>query len=202
MNKQTINKILFLSSVGVLLYGIIVCATRTNTTPVSLLISPDKAEIAFDNQKVTSSQVVHIKPGTYDFKASRSGFEDKTIRTEVKQGSPLKIVFSLKPLTQEASKEALSSSKISEIDKTTTNRLANEQQTLEKTNPVIKKLPIKNLLYSIGYKMDPNKPNGVIIEIDAPEGYRNAAINKLKEQGFDPATLNITFRNYANTFTE
>ena len=198
MNKQTISKILFLS----LLYGIIVCTTRTNTIPVSLLISPDKAEIAFDNQKVTGSQVVHIKPGTYDFKASRSGFEDKTIRTEVKQGSPIKIVFSLKPLTQEASKEALSSSKISEIDKTTTNRLANEQQTLEKTNPVIKKLPIKNLLYSIGYKMDPNKPNGVIIEIDAPEGYRNAAINKIKEQGFDPATLNITFRNYANTFTE
>ena len=103
MNKQTISKILFLSSVGVLLYGIIVYTTRTNTTPVSLLISPDKAEIAFDNQKVTGSQVVHIKPGTYDFKASRSGFEDKTIRTEVKQGSPIKIVFSLKPLTQAVS---------------------------------------------------------------------------------------------------
>lgn len=138
MNKQTISKILFLSSLVVLLYGIIVCTTRTNTIPVSLLISSDKAEIAFDNQKVTGSQVVHIKPGTYDFKASRSGFEDKTIRTEVKQGSPIKIVFSLKPLTQEASKEALSSSKISEIDKTTTNRLANEQQTLEKPTRLLR----------------------------------------------------------------
>ncbi len=202
MNKQVIGILLFLSSVGVLLYGIIVYTTRANTTPVSLLISPDKAEIAFDNQKVTGSQVVHMKPGVYDFKASRNGFEDKTIRVEVKQGSPLKLVFALRPLTNEATKEAQSSSKISEIDKTTTDRLASEQQELEKANPVIKKLPIKNLIYSIGYKMDPSRTNSVIVEIDAPEGYRNAAINKIKEQGFDPATLNITFRNYANTFTE
>jgi hypothetical protein len=202
MNKQVIGILLFLSSVGVLLYGIIVYTTRANTTPVSLLISPDKAEIAFDNQKVTGSQVVHMKPGVYDFKASRNGFEDKTIRVEVKQGSPLKLVFALRPLTNEATKEAQSSSKISEIDKTTTDRLASEQQELEKANPVIKKLPIKNLIYSIGYKMDPSRTNSVIVEIDAPEGYRNAAINKIKEQGFDPATINITFRNYANTFTE
>lgn len=202
MNKRVINILLFLSSVAILFYGIITYVTRVDTTPVSLLISPDKAEITFDNQKATGSQVVHIKPGAYDFKASRSGFEDKTIHVEVKKGSPLKLVFALKPLTNEAAKEAQSSSKISEIDKTTTDRLASEQKSLEKANPVIKKLPIKNLIYSIGYKMDPSRTNGVIVEIDAPEGYRNAAINELKKQGFDPTTLNITFRDYANTFTE
>ncbi len=38
-------------------------------------------------------------------------------------------------------------------------------------------------------------------EIDTIEGYRNAAINKLKAGDLTHQELNITFRNYANTFT-
>ena len=166
------------------------------------MTSPDKAEITTGNQKFIGSQVVYLKPGTYNFKALRSGFKDENINVEVKKGNPLRIIFALTPTTEKAIKELQSSSKTSEIDRATTDRLANEQKKLEDANPIIKKLPIKNLIYSIGYKADPNHKNGVIVEIDTIEGYRNAAINKIKEQGFDPSKLNITFRNYASTFTE
>ena len=202
MNKKVISSILILLSASTLVYGAITYVNRHDTTPVYLLTSPDKAEITTGNQKFIGSQVAYLKPGTYNFKASRSGFKDENINIEVKKGNPLRIIFTLTPTTEEAIKELQSSSKTSEIDRATTDRLANEQKKLEDANPIIKKLPIKNLIYSIGYKADPNRKNGVIIEIDTIEGYRNAALNKIKEQGFDPSKLNITFRNYANTFTE
>ena len=202
MNKKVISSILILLSASTLVYGAITYVNRYDTTPVYLLTSPDKAEITTGNQKFIGSQVAYLKPGTYNFKASRSGFKDENINVEVKKGNPLRIIFALTPTTEEAIKELQSSSKTSEIDRATTDRLANEQKKLEDANPIIKKLPIKNLIYSIGYKADPNRKNGVIIEIDTIEGYRNAALNKIKEQGFDPSKLNITFRNYANTFTE
>ncbi len=202
MNKKVISSILILLSASTLVYGAITYVNRYDTTPVYLLTSPDKAEITTGNQKFIGSQVVYLKPGTYNFKASRSGFKDENINVEVKKGNPLRIIFALTPTTEKAIKELQSSSKTSEIDRATTDRLANEQKKLEDANPIIKKLPIKNLIYSIGYKADPNHRNGVIVEIDTIEGYRNAALNKIKEQGFDPSKLNITFRNYANTFTE
>jgi len=182
MNKKVISSILILLSASTLVYGAITYVNRYDTTPVYLLTSPDKAEITTGNQKFIGSQVVYLKPGTYNFKASRSGFKDENIDVEVKRGNPLRIIFALTPTTEEAIKELQSSSKTSEIDRATTDRLAN--------------------IYSIGYKADPNHKNGVIVEIDTIEGYRNAALNKIKEQGFDPSKLNITFRNYANTFTE
>ena len=202
MNKRIISMLLFLSSLIILTYGIVIYTSRINTVPVFLLVSPNKAEITVENKKIIGSQIIYLEPGIYDFKASRDGFKSETVHIEVKKDKPLRIVFSLIPITQEAIKELKSSSRGAEIDKITTDKLVDEQKALEDANPIIKKLPIKNLIYSIGYRVDPNIPNGIIIEIDTIEGYRNAAINKIKEQGFDPSKLNIVFRNYANAFKE
>ena len=202
MNKRTISILLFLSSLIILTYGIVIYTSRINTVPVFLLVSPNKAEITVENKKIIGSQIIYLEPGIYDFKASRDGFKRETVHIEVKKDKPLRIVFSLIPITQEAIKELKSPSRGAEIDKITTDKLVDEQKALEDANPIIKKLPIKNLIYSIGYRVDPNIPNGIIIEIDTIEGYRNAAINKIKEQGFDPSKLNIVFRNYANAFKE
>ena len=202
MNKRIISILIFLSSLIILTYGIVIYTSRINTVPIFLLASPNKAEITVENKKIIGSQIIYLKPGTYDFKAFRDGFKSETIHVEVKKNKPLRIVFSLIPITQEATKELKLSSRGAEIDKITTDKLVKEQKALEDANPIIKKLPIKNLIYSIGYRVDPNIPNSIIVEIDTIEGYRNAAINKIKEQGFDPSKLNIVFRNYANAFKE
>ena len=95
-----------------------------------------------------------------------------------------------------------SSTNAPKIDKITTEALEKEQTNLAEANPVIKKLPIKNFIYSIGYRADSSKENSIIVEIDAPKGYKNAAINEIRKAGFDPSKLNINFRDYANPFTE
>ena len=172
---------------------------RAGKTAVSFVVSPDETQIEFNNQKITGSKTVYLKPGEYSFKATRDGFRENTIQTTVKD-KPVRVVFTLIPTGNVSKSEK--STNASKIDKITTEALEKEQTTLAEANPIIKKLPIKNFIYSIGYRADPSKENSIIVEIDAPKGYKNAAVNEIKRAGFDPSKLNINFRDYANPFTE
>ena len=172
---------------------------RAGKTAVSFVVSPDETQIEFNNQKITGSRTVYLKPGEYSFKATRDGFRENTIQTTVKD-KPVRVVFTLIPTGNVSKSEK--STNASKIDKITTEALEKEQTKLAEANPIIKKLPIKNFIYSIGYRADSSKENGIIVEIDAPKGYKNAAINEIRKAGFDPSKLNINFRDYANPFTE
>lgn len=172
---------------------------RAGKTAVSFVASPDETQIEFNNQKITGSRTVYLKPGEYSFKATRDGFRENTIQTTIKD-KPIRVVFALIPTGKVSKSEK--STNAPKIDKITTEALEKEQTKLAEANPVIKKLPIKNFIYSIGYRADSSKENGIIVEIDAPKGYKNAAINEIRKAGFDPSKLNINFRDYANPFTE
>ena len=172
---------------------------RAGKTAVSFVVSPDETQIEFNNQKITGSRTVYLKPGEYSFKATRDGFRENTIQTTIKD-KPIRIVFALTPTGKVSKSEK--STNASKIDKITTEALEKEQTKLVEANPVIKKLPIKNFIYSIGYRADSSKENSIIVEIDAPKGYKNAAVNEIRKAGFDPSKLNINFRDYANPFTE
>lgn len=172
---------------------------RAGKTAVSFVVSPDETQIEFNNQKITGSKTIYLKPRTYSFKATRNGFREKIIQTTVRD-KPVRVVFTLTPTGKISKSEK--STNASKIDKITTEALEKEQTKLAEANPIIKKLPIKNFIYSIGYRADSSKENGIIVEIDAPKGYKNAAVNEIRKAGFDPSKLNINFRDYANPFTE
>lgn len=202
MNKRLVTLILtVLVSISVLYFGYIFF-TRYGKTAVTILTSPDLAEISFgENRKITGSQTLYLSPGNYSFHATRPEFSSETVTTTVTK-EPTKLVFVLTPLTERARKEAEQSSYLAEIDKAMADSLSKEQAGLEKKNPVIKKLPISNLIYSIGYKADNSRENGVIIEIQTSPGYRNSTLSVLKNNGFDPTQLNINFKDYDNPFME
>jgi hypothetical protein len=69
-------------------------------------------------------------------------------------------------------------------------------------NPIINDLPYENLIYSIGYRIDPSDPshNSIILTIDAPEGTRNAAVQQIRDMGYDPTEYKIEFKDYKNPF--
>ena len=148
---------------------------RAGKTAVSFVVSPDETQIEFNNQKNTGSRTIYLKPGTYSFKAARNGFKENTIQTTVRD-KPVRVVFALTPTGKVSKSEK--STNAPKIDKITTEALEKEQTKLAEANPVIKKLPIKNFIYSIGYRADSSKENGIIVEIDAPKGYKNAAIKQ------------------------
>ena len=197
--KKYIILALSILCAAMLFLTIITVIGRVGKTAVSFVVSPDETQIEFNNQKITGSRTVYLKPGEYSFKATRDGFRENTIQTTIKD-KPIRIVFALTPTGKVSKSEK--STNASKIDKITTEALEKEQTKLAEANPVIKKLPIKNFIYSIGYRADSSKENGIIVEIDAPKGYKNAAINEIRKAGFDPSKLNINFRDYANPFTE
>lgn len=197
--KKYIILALSILCAAMLLLTIITVIGRVGKTAVSFVVSPDETQIEFNNQKITGSRTVYLKPGEYSFKATRDGFRENTIQTTVKD-KPVRVVFTLIPTGNVSKSEK--STNASKIDKITTEALEKEQTKLAEANPIIKKLPIKNFIYSIGYRADSSKENSIIVEIDAPKGYKNAAVNEIKRAGFDPSKLNINFRDYANPFTE
>src|SRR5690606_12422556 len=75
-------------------------------------------------------------------------------------------------------------------------------KTFNDKNPIARHLPYKTFFYSIGYRMDPTDPSGnsIIIEIDAPEGYRQSALYRIRQLGYDPTDFTINFRDYENPF--
>ena len=63
-------------------------------------------------------------------------------------------------------------------------------------------LPYDSPLYTITYTKNPKDPNNlknVIVTISAYSGYRNAAVEKIYDFGFNPADYDINF-NYENPF--
>ena len=69
---------------------------RAGKTAVSFVVSPDETQIEFNNQKITGSRTVYLKPGEYSFKATRDGFRENTIQTTIKD-KPVRVVFALTP---------------------------------------------------------------------------------------------------------
>lgn len=199
--KKLITIILAVACIFVACYITFTVASRHGKTEVKLLVAPDKAQIEVAGQKITGSQTIYLNPGDYTFKASREGFEDNSVEKTIKN-DPVIISFVLTPLTEEANQELNRSTKLAEIDSATTKELSRERELLVAANPVIEKLPIKKMIYTIGYRADNSRENGVIIEVNALQGYRNAALNNLWREGFDPSGMKINFKDYANPFVE
>lgn len=191
--------LLLLTTLAITCCLVFVLVSRHGKTAVTFLTSPDLTEITFNDQKLTGSQTIYLPPGDYTFTGRRTGFEDRVIKTTIST-KPTKVLFSLTPITDEAKKESNNSSQLAAIDQAETENLNREQETLEADNPVIKNLPIKNLIYSIGYRRDPANEKKVIVEIDTSRGYRNSALQVIQQNSFDPTKLNINFKNYSNPF--
>jgi hypothetical protein len=69
--------------------------------------------------------------------------------------------------------------------------------------PIIDYLPVNGGTYSIsvGYS-DESNVDSFYLSIDAASGYRNAAVSKFYDLGFDPADYKIVFTDYVNPFEE
>lgn len=61
-------------------------------------------------------------------------------------------------------------------------------------------LPYKNSLFSLNLSTDSSADQPPIIVVTAPEGYRNGAISKMKEFGYNTADLQFVFSGYEDPF--
>lgn len=181
---------------------------RTITTQgkvaVEIIAVPSDAILTLNGEKV-SNGTVYLKAGEYTIKATKNGYADFSSAASVVDGVSDQIIAA--PLTPESDEAEKWASEHQDDYLNLEGRAGESAQKqgeeFQEKNPIVKRLPSNSLLYSIGYKADTSDPTGnsIIIEIDAEEGYRQAAIYQISQWGYNPADFKINFRNYKNPFS-
>lgn len=183
-------------------YNIYLSVQRAGKLGVRVVVVPSDAKVEMNGQ-VVSPNDLYVIPGDYAFSASKNGFKKVEGHIHVANGLPNTVTLPLEPESNEAKEWAKQNQDRYAALEGAAGKAANEQgEAVSERNPVIRVLPYKNFLYTIGYKNDLSDPTGksIIVTIDAVPGYRNAATRKLRDLGHDPAQLKIEFTNYESPF--
>lgn len=193
-----ITVLIIVAAAGFLLFS---AAGRAGKVSVSLNIMPSDASLTLDGNPVKMGET-YLRPGIYQLRANRAGFEDysETLSLE-KDKKTVSIIMT--PVSDEAKRWMKDNqSEFNRMESLTEKSVIENGKAFVSRNPIVRKLPYKNFLYSVGYRLDQSDPSGnsIIIEIDAPEGYRQAALYRIRQLGYDPTDFTINFRGYENPF--
>ena len=202
MKKRILLVGLLLLSLGAIAYFATQRFNSNDKTPLHISIFPEDALITLDGEMIEPG-TQRLDTGVYSLKATRDGFDDYS-KTVVLEKDEQTVAILMVPNTAEA--RGLSEKNQAAYMKVfgEGQRAASEiGKTFNDRNPIARKLPDKTFFYSIGYRMDQSDPSGnsIIIEIDASETYREAALFRIRQLGFDPTDFTINFRNYENPFS-
>jgi len=177
--------------------------SRAGKEPVTVRLIPEDTILTIDGQRYRPG-TAYIQPGTHDIKAEREGF--RTYESTITIGKPndAEIDLALTPVSEEAIQWQKDNLNLYLAQEGRSALRSNEigQQRREQF-PIIAHLPFRNFIYSIGHRLKnvDNPSEGIIIEITAITGSREAALNKIRELGFDPTDYEINFNNYENPFS-
>ena len=201
--KLKLAIVLILSLVIVAIgYGVFTAISRQSKVEVTINAIPEDASLTLDGKQIRPG-VTYLKEGSYTIKGSKEGFTDFTAQVYVDKDHKLMSV-PLVPASKEAKEwQQKNMNKYTLLERAAGRAAAKEGETFREKNPITIVLPYKNLIYKIGYRADPADASGnsIILEIDAPEGYRNAAVQQIRNLGYDPTNFKINFRDYKNPFS-
>jgi hypothetical protein len=175
--------------------------TKTSGTSIDIYIVPQDATATIDGKPLRPGTQA-IAAGSHEVIVRKYGFADykETLTIDDTHKS---IDVALSPVSADAQAWAQKNQALYNAKEARTSILINNAgEQFSKDNPIVNELPIDNLVYEIGYRRASSDPNdsSIIIEIDAMQGYRNGAVQKIKDLGYDPADFIINFRDYRNPF--
>lgn len=200
---KTIIIIISIFILGFVAYSIYTLIDRVNKQAVIVYKLPSDMIVTANNIKLKQGKV-YLEPGEYSIKATRSGFEEKEYKTTITKNNNEPIIdIALTPVSQTAKKWAEENASLyNEYSGRQSEKALQEGRKFFEANPIANSLPYENLLYTIGYRLDPKdiSNNSIILEIDASTGYRNAAIDQIFRLGYNPTDYKINFRNYESPF--
>lgn len=212
MHKSQKNRIalwiLGVLAVGFVVWNIILLISRIGLVGVDIIAIPNDSKITMNGKSIKSGKI-YLKPGTYDFTASRQYFT--TIKKKLDTNNmlvPGVLYLQPRPDSQEAldfleahpeiqrQREAASGAESDGI----------QQKLLEK-NPGITSLPYENAHYKIDYLIDDSYNLSYTITllaiINGPQDYaryktqlieyKKEALNYLENKGLDTKKAKITF---------
>jgi hypothetical protein len=201
-NNKLVFTIITILVLGLLAYGLFIAISRSGKEPVEVHLVPDNAVLTANGEQIGQG-TAYLKPGDYTIEAKRDGFREHKDTIHVDSPNKAVIDIALTPESEEAKQWASEHQDLYYAYEGRTAERANRKgEDFSKVNPIASKIPFENFLYTIGYRADPDDPTGdsIIIEIDAMPGYRKAALDKIRELGYDPTDYKINFRNYESPF--
>lgn len=188
--------------IGAIAYSIYTAISRSGKEPVEVYILPPEATVTVNGQKITAG-TQYLAPGTYEIEAKSEGFADS--KESVTIGKPNKefIDIGLTPVSDKAKEWAAKNNNLYLAREGRGGERARERgEAFKNLNPITRHLPINTILYTIGYTLDPSDPSGnsIILQVNAPQGYREGVLGKIRELGYDPTNFKINFKVYESPF--
>lgn len=195
MKRRVITAALMILMILLLCVSYIFIA-RLGKAPVEIISSLEGVSINLGDKQVSRSSIIFIERGSHHLSVTGDGIGSISQQIVIRGATKVALV-----LVGENNKKSDAES-LKKIELLSHQQLANKQRKIEQTDPIVKKLPLRNLIYTVGYRADPGREHGIIVEIDAAQGYRNGAVYAIEKEGFNPTQYNINFRQYANPFQE
>lgn len=198
---KIIVAVLFVAVAGIALFNISLNANRSGKIATTIEVMPEDATITIDGKR-SNHGTVYLEPGSHTFVASKTGFtDDKETLTISAESNYVGLLPA--PVSDEARKWAEQAEIIDKIESITGSIASAEGSITTTKNPLINYLPESNIEapYTISYRLVENDSGGedavIIIKNATPSG-RIKALAWIKEQGFDPADLQIEFEDFQN----
>lgn len=160
--------------------------------------APDDATLSLDGQPIDTGEHYVKKDTRHTLVARRDGFESLTLPFTASHDDQ-NVVITLQPQTAAANEWVNQHPELySTIEELAGKEAAIRGERQRKKYPIIEQLPYSNFLYTIGYSADPKDPSGnnIILDIDASPGNYTAALEQIRDLGYDPTDFKINFRNY------
>lgn len=188
----------------VVLYGAVITGQRIGKTAVDIQAVPSNSEITVNGVEYENGKT-YLKPGTYDFVAKYPDFSDAKKTVTITDESA-EVILLPEPNTEAANEYLASNPDIQREREALGGREANlkglEQ---EKKTPIITLLPYSDLTapFSIDYGPSDYRKGDVVIIISnsTPDG-RDYALRWIRQQGYDPADMEIVFDDFVNPLTQ
>lgn len=202
LNKIEKNR-LILIAISITVFALlcviaIILAIRSSiySAHVIINVAPGDAKIIIDEKNYKNGEIA-LKPGRYQAKISRKGFESIDIDFEAKNDEKYKLYACLK--TTESTEGWYDEHKDDSILCNTANEyLLREAQSKKLSDPIFKVTPFHS--YDKGFNIDPyfDDDNRIVVKITAlscnaerREGLFEAAIKYLQNNGINPGNYTI-----------
>lgn len=194
--------VIALAIVGLIVYGIYQGITGGGKIAVTINAIPDDAKITINNNSVGASTTYLLPNQTYTVKATKDGFADYSA-TQYIDATNHVITVEMTAVSDAAKQwEQDNQSKYQSVEGLAGAQANATGEAFTAKNPITTALPLDNMIYTIGYRNDPSDPSGnsIILTVEAPLGYRNSAIEGIRNLGYDPTQFKIQFNDYTNPF--
>lgn len=174
--------------------------TRSGKDKVEISTFPSSASVEIRDLGTYESGTAYLPRGEYEYKVQAKGYESSsgTLRT----GTPGRNnIRSILRNNEDIDLSQQERNQILQIEGKAGRDSQIWADNYRNQHPVVNKLPVKDMYYSIGYLVDPDGGNFRITIHTQYASYRNRALTHLRNLGEDPATYTIVFTDFENPLT-